>query len=236
MDWKRAIDINHAALTRVVGNLVAMVESFAGEDGARLSRSFYGAVLLVLLPAESAVRRLIIMAARGIRVTLAPPRAAPEGKLKGKSVAAARKLRQTEALPSFRLFDTRKRFGETRPWGSGRKPVPRVYFIDAPPPIVPLFQLRVPAVPEPEPDQTVSTARLSQRLAAIKHALETLPEQAQRMARWRARRALLKNPKFKSPLRPGPPPGHRKRSRDPVDEILKDCHAFAWEALHKDTS
>jgi hypothetical protein len=46
----------------------------------------------------------------------------------------------------------------------------------------------------------------------------------------------MKSPKFKSPLRPGPPPGRRKRRIHPIDEILADCHALAWDAMKPDTS
>ncbi len=230
MDYlQHAIAINHAKLTSIVANLVALVEAFAGEKSGRLSQSFYRAVLRVLYPAESAVRRLIIMAAKGVTVTLGRPRSGR----KGKSGAGAGKK---GGRMSFQLFDTRKRFDDTRSWEAGPKPVPRVYFIDAPPPIAPMFLPMEPEAPALAPVKTVDTARLNTRLAAVKLALETLSHQAQRMARWRARRALMKSPKFVSPLRPGRPPGHRKRSRDPVDDILKDCHAFAWETLYKNTS
>jgi hypothetical protein len=50
------------------------------------------------------------------------------------------------------------------------------------------------------------------------------------------RRENMPSPKFKSPLRPGPPPGRRKRHIHPIDEILADCHGLAWEALKPDTS
>jgi hypothetical protein len=56
------------------------------------------------------------------------------------------------------------------------------------------------------------------------------------MARWRVRRKNMKSPKFKSPLRPGPPPGRRKRHIHPIDEILADLHGLAWEAMKPDTS
>jgi hypothetical protein len=82
----------------------------------------------------------------------------------------------------------------------------------------------------------VNAGRLSWRLQALKLALDDLPGQARRMARWRARREAAKAPKFKSPLRPGPPPGHRKRHIHEVDEILADCHWLAWDALKPDTS
>ena len=92
------------------------------------------------------------------------------------------------------------------------------------------------AAPVSPPDDLVNAERLTRRLQALKLALEDLPRQARRMARWRMRRENMKSPKFKSPLRPGPPPGRRKKQIHPVDEILADCHAIAWEAMKPDTS
>jgi hypothetical protein len=82
----------------------------------------------------------------------------------------------------------------------------------------------------------VGAERLSRRLAAVKMALENLPRQAKRLARWQARRDRMANPKFRSPLRPGPPPGHRKEPKDDVDLVLRKCHALARNALHEDGS
>ncbi|HUQ36314.1 MAG TPA: hypothetical protein VM144_08055, partial [Aestuariivirga sp.] len=96
--------------------------------------------------------------------------------------------------------------------------------------------LRPAAVPPPPPDGLVNAGRLSRRLQALKLALDDLPRQARRMARWRMRRENMPSPKFKSPLRPGPPPGHRKRQIHPIDEILANCHWLAWEAMKPDTS
>jgi hypothetical protein len=70
----------------------------------------------------------------------------------------------------------------------------------------------------------------------LKSALETLPKQARRMALWRLRRAAKANVKFKSPLRPGPPPGHQKRPRLAIDHVLAVCHGLAFEALSANTS
>ena len=77
---------------------------------------------------------------------------------------------------------------------------------------------------------------LGRRLAAVKSALKNLPRQAKRMARWKLRRATMQSPKFRSPLRPGPPPGHRRMARDEIDFVLRACHWMAWEALREDTS
>jgi hypothetical protein len=112
---------------------------------------------------------------------------------------------------------------------------PRIHFFD-PSPLVPLFQPRPVISPAPKPDGTVNAQRLGRRLAAVKAALENLPRQAKRLARWKARREKMQSPKFRSPLRPGPPPGHRKKPKDDVDRVLTECHALARDALREDTS
>jgi hypothetical protein len=61
MDWARAITINRTALTRIVAMLITMVAGYE----TLVPKPIYHAVLRVLYPAESAVRRLIVMAARG---------------------------------------------------------------------------------------------------------------------------------------------------------------------------
>ncbi|MGE3832703.1 MAG: hypothetical protein AB7F76_17055, partial [Parvibaculaceae bacterium] len=78
--------------------------------------------------------------------------------------------------------------------------------------------------------------RLTRRLAALKRALDDVPRQARRLARWRARREKAKAPKFRSPLRPGHPPGYRRKPVHPVDDVLIECHELAWDALRPDTS
>jgi hypothetical protein len=225
MDWAKAIEINQTTLTRIVAELIAMV----GIASERLPRPVYRAVMLVLRPAESAVRRLIIASARGVVVKLSPTRPMP----KGISIAKKGSISRI----SFQLFDSRKRFGRRRR-KSGPKLVPRVRFIDFSP-LVPLFQKpsQYDVEPTPKPDDgTVSAARLSRRLAAIKDALEDLPRQAQRLVRWQARRNKMQSPKFRDPLRPGWPPGYRKRHRHEVDAVLTECRWLARDAFNPDTS
>jgi hypothetical protein len=76
-------------------------------------------------------------------------------------------------------------------------------------------------------DGTVSAIHLCRRLFAIKAALEDLPRQAMRLARWRSRRIEERRPERSSPLRFGRPPGFRKRPIHEVDDILKECHWLA---------
>ena len=66
MDWDAAIKRNSEALKGIIAALFAMLglEGEAGLGGFR--NPLYRAVLRVLRPAESAVRRLIVIAARGL--------------------------------------------------------------------------------------------------------------------------------------------------------------------------
>ena len=102
-------------------------------------------------------------------------------------------------------------------------------------PRVPSFLRFQPIVPQPAPaappaskkDDTVNAKPLCRRLAAIKFALEDLPREARRLARWQARPIAERRPRLSTPLRPGRPPGHRERQTHEVDEILKECHWLA---------
>jgi hypothetical protein len=82
----------------------------------------------------------------------------------------------------------------------------------------------------------VGAERLTRRLHALKLALEDLPRQARRLARWRVRRENAQNPKFKSPLRPGHPPGYRRKPVHQVDAVLAECHGLACYAMEPDSS
>ena len=230
MDWARAIERNSEALKGIVAELFAML-GLAGEATvSRIPRSLHSAVLHVLRPAESAMRRLIIIAARGLVAKVASSRPMPKGLKIGKGGGSR--------LPSFQLFDTRKNFPELRQHRvKYAKHPPRILFFGPDSRIDDLWPAPPPnAEPTPPPDGLVNAARLSRRLQVLKSALEDLPRQALRMARWRVRREAAKAPKFKSPLRPGPPPGHRKRQIHPIDEVLANCHWLAWEAMRPNTS
>jgi len=102
MDWARAIERNSEALKGIVEALFTML-GLAGDVAVmRIPQPLHRAVLRVLRPAESAVRRLIVIAARGLVVKLKaaawrpmPKPAGPNGKRGGPSP------------PSFQLFDPR---------------------------------------------------------------------------------------------------------------------------------
>ena len=234
MDWAKAIELNHPKLARIVAELIAMVEITV--NGA-VSNLISRAVLRVLHPAESAVRRLIVIAARGLKVKLRPSRPMPKGRVIARKGGGGR--------ISFQLFDTRKRFNLGPPKKPYAKSHPRCWTFepDPPPPMFRPWPIEPPA-PAPAPvamsapksDGEMRTQRLNRRLTAITMALADIPRQAQRMARWKARRKLKTDAKIRSPLRPGPPPGRRKKPEEDIDFVLIECHALAQDALAEDTS
>jgi hypothetical protein len=228
MDRAAAVARNIAALKGIVAALFALIGLAEGGRVERLSRPVYRAALSILLPAEAAVRRLIVVAAQGLVAKPPPSRPLPAGLLipvTGRRVRAA-----------FALFEPLQRLNESRRRRSGRPAAqPRIRFIDgAGDPRVPLFR-RLPAAaaaPAAEPDDTVSGAPLCRRLAALQRALDDLPGQARRLARWRARRERIAGAKRLSPLRPGRPPGHRRKATREIDRVLINCQALAFDALH----
>jgi hypothetical protein len=227
MDWAQAIETNRTALTRIVAGLIAMVEMAAAGATALLPRRVHRAAVRILVPAESALRRLIVIAARGLVVNIRNVRPMPAG-LKLTASGGGR--------AAFSLFDPLRRF-DMRQANTGSRPFPRVLSFGAAP-LVPLFQ--------PQPDFTtgtptgddgmVSAETLGRRLQAIKCALANVPREAKRLARLTARRARIAKYKFRPVLRSGPPPGHRQEPKDDVDRILSRCHELAREAVGQDTS
>ena len=77
MDWDAAIEKHREALKRVLAGLLVMA-GFVGGSPATLPRHLHRAVLNLLRPAEAAVRRLVIVAARGDRGGSAPSRPADD--------------------------------------------------------------------------------------------------------------------------------------------------------------
>ncbi len=234
-----------------------------------LPRHLHTAVLRLLRPAESAVRRLIIVAARGVIVPPPPPRSAwspaSQGRIRGITAATTWILprsrgtaegdgvgiaQRTPARPlALPLFDRLPRW-QSRPRRPAPTSVPRIS--------VPGYTTPSPIVPRrlPSPDDPVDATRLGRRLATLAAALDDLPRQAKRFARWRARRdaiiaqerngdaiAQTGEPHRIWPLRPGRPPGQhprrgRKKSAHEIHEILKDLHGLAFDVLEerRDTS
>ncbi len=226
MDWDRALSRNRDALLGIVAALFALLGLQDGGTLAAIPSGVRRAALRVLLPAESAVRRLIVIAARGLVVKPPPSRAMPAERFTGQG----RGLRL-----SFSLFDPRRRVAPSR--GSASRVLPRIHVFTSDPRVLALWPRPQPAAePAPPPDRRIEAERFCWRLHAIKIALDDLPRQARRLVRWRTRREKTKTSAFISPLRPGRPPGHRRTSLYEVDDVLRECHGLAFDATMPDTS
>jgi hypothetical protein len=173
------------------------------------------------------MRRLIVIAARGLVVKPAAARPKPQG-LTG---------RGRGNRPSFPLFDPRKRFApfDRKP---GRRAIPRIWVVGHDPTVAAMwaYQRSMAPTPPPADDGHVDGRRLSLRLEALKLALDDLPRQARRLVRARARRDKVPSLCLKLPMRPGRPPGYRKVPVHEVDHVLAECHALARDVLAPDTS
>ncbi len=222
MDWAMAIERNSEALFRVVASLVAMVRVRGGGMAAFLPRDIYTAAMILLRPAESAVRRLIIMAARGIvvKLKLGAARAFPAGLALNKDAAR---------IPAFCLIDPLKRFApDDFEWGKAKEQIiPRIS-------VPGLFDPIFPLQPALDTDDMIAAAALGHRIQALRFALDHLPQQARRLARWKMKRELARQAGAKpgrlSPFRPGYAPGYHRSKPQEVDDILSECHHFAREA------
>jgi hypothetical protein len=216
MDWHLAITRNREALLTII---LALMKSIGLVDGGQLTtlpKYLYRAALFTLRQAESAVRRLIVIAAHEIALRgfkLRKPRATTTNF----SLLPARSDRKA---PVFNLIDPLKDF-------SSETPDFDIFGV----PTEPNF-----AAPDRTP---IPAAHLGQRLLAVKNALDSIPQQAKRLARWYAQRDLAlkqSQPHRLSPMRPGAPPASRIRKRSEMDQLLLECHLLAKYALERQDS
>ncbi len=229
MDWPLAITRNQTALKRIVAALFAMFSAAAftsattgnahGQPApANLPRSIYAAILAILRPAESALRRLIVIAAWDLVLKPGASRPLPAN-LQGFASNAAR-------TPTFCLFDPLKHFT----FEDDNTAFPNGYFDHEE------FQPHSMA-----PVLPVNATQLLIRMRALRGALESIQSQARRFARNNAKlkQAKLNQPRnapFKplrqSPIRPGLAPGWRQRPIHDVDDVLKECHLLARDLMN----
>jgi hypothetical protein len=229
MNWDEIIERNVERLVAVLTELFVMA-GFGRGGTAFLPRSVCRALLILLRPAESAARRLIIMAARGLVVKLR------DGGVSRAFPAGMALNRDADRVPAFCLIDPLKRFApEGSEWGQDkdRKEEQVIPRISVPGLFDPIFP---PAEPLASGDDLISPGAIRRRLIALRHALDNLPRHAKRLARWKARRGL-KTISRMSPFRPGFAPGFHRTSPREIDAILADCHYFARKAWDRpDTS
>ena len=213
MNWSLAIDINRKSLLRIVAGLFVQLGLVPG--GALVGtvmRQTHVTIFAVLRPLEAAVRRLIVVQARGMT---APETGARKPSAKRKSG------KKGTGIPAFPLFDPRMNVDPKRKTVPGRGP--DIRFLDEPPPA---------ARPLPMPDDPVSAIRLSQRLLAVLAALEDLPKQAERLMRALGRPSC----KWKRVMRYARPPGHRARGKREIDLLLANLQILAlWVTEAPDT-
>ena len=231
MDWDDIIGRNRERLLLAIAPLLAVL-GFDQRRREEVPRHFHSFLTALLRPAESAVRRLIIIAAIGIAVKLrlGASRAFPAGlaeKLK-------KALEEEERFPAFSLIDPLKRFAPadfgwaqewSEKWGK-EQAVPRISVPGFYDPVFPQ------PVPVPNRDDPIDTARLLRRIRSLKEALDNLPRHARRLAHWKAKSGLARQagsrkPGRLSPFRPGFAPGKQMHEEREIDVILGDCHYFA---------
>jgi hypothetical protein len=218
--WNEAVSRNTAALKAVVAELVGLLAVYGGVDAVKVPRVVHSTLLRVLRPMESALRRLIVIAARDLVVEPAKP-SSPH-----LSPKRSRTRGNGSRHVAFQLFDPRKRFLQRRVTYTSL--TPRIFFIAPDPPFNPLVQ-RFEPTPDVEPEVQIGALRICLRLKAVASALDDLPRQALRLARLKVRRE--KRNSFIPPLRPGRPPGYRQTRHFDIDLILDECHRFAQGVL-----
>ena len=214
---------NHAtAILRVLTALAGLMGVAAGGVVQTVPRHVYRTVLRRLRPAESAVRRLIVVWGQNLL------RGAYEfpSQPGGAAVAVSRGKDRGERVLGFPLFDRQWQIEPSRRTTKGN---PRILLLDGSPlPPSPALP------PEPKPDDPMDAARLLRRMQAMRRALDDLPGHAERMAKALARRrAAPPGPRHRfSPIRGGRPPGHLAKPRHAIDHILDDCQYMARVALN----
>ncbi|QKV17569.1 hypothetical protein [Oricola thermophila] len=140
-------------------------------------------------------------------------------------------------IPAFSLIDPRKRFDFTRPRRRYGRSRPRIRLLgDNPFPVY----IRHPPSPEPDlrlPGDAVPAVTLLRRLVSARMALDNIDREARRLARHEARRRhrpIDSRKVIYTAMRPGPPPGYRKRNVHDIDEVLKECQRLAFWATKDD--
>ena len=248
MDWELAIRRNREALERILVALFALVgldgdphpegpqdgqdrwlaPKAEGEPRMTLQRHLHAHARRILRAAESAIRRLIVIAAREIVVQPRPAGEEVRPDLaflrKGSNVPAGADAAAAIRVPAFPLLDPLRKFSFLPP-RRGPKSFPRISvvgFLDPAP---------IPQKPVVSPDDPVNAGSLCRRLLSSRRALANLPREARRLARWKARNKLRPGPRRVAPLRIGYPPGRRKHRIHAVDDILKECQALALDVL-----
>jgi hypothetical protein len=219
LDYALAIRRNRDQLRQIILALFALAQMRVGGSLFTLRRDVFAAIMFVLRPAESAVRRLIVIAAAQIGDSyLGRNRVAPLI-----NTATGQGNCPRVSTRAFKLFDPLKSFDpeviwDAEPvWESNLGPADSAFHYTS--------TLETP----------LDAQHIGQRLNALIRALDNFPHQARRLIRWQAKRdAALKasKPTRISPMRPGLPPGWRERKIHEIDDVLRECHGLANDRLN----
>lgn len=212
MFWDLAISKNRQALATLIAGLFTLAGWRRGEPQPEvLGPVTIRRLSTLLTKLEAALRRLLVLYVhvrnvKPCRMT-DPQHPLPDFASFERSVC--------NRPPRFNLFDPRK----------------PLYFSSA--------ELTAPPSADAQafqPDTAVEAdmmksqfnpASVLNRLAAIDHALRTLPRQAKRLARELEKRENAPpGPGRVGPIRPGIPPGLGARSADDADFVLRECHGL----------
>jgi hypothetical protein len=198
-EYDRAILREERKLYKVFLSLSAMADLYTeGRIAVPLPRATRNAILRLLRPAEAALCRLIVLVMH--KMFACEGRAAPSwpqaGFGQGRLDALARRM------PSFPAGRSLLGLKFLKPSRRSSLLGPRaVQSFDSTSAPFLMRRLRNAGVPSPRfparhapsasskqsPDEPVSARALFKRLNALRHALQTLPHQARRLARWQAR-------------------------------------------------
>jgi hypothetical protein len=263
-DWVRCVERYTDTLTAIVAKMFVMARIAPGEaPGAdprerTLPRYVWRAVMLLLVPAESAMRRLIIIAARGLvfegRLPLRKPAGtgaeaaadaasgseAEAGSETGESADAAESAEAPETSDACESADAAPRaplfsmpvFNMFDPMKSFED----YYRAELDPDSVQPFPA---SLPDPVRFAPVGAVTLWRRLQALHFAVQDMPGSVQRYLRFIARRNF--SLKTNTPLRPqrtglmrgGYAPGYQKnkRARNEAHDLLRDVYLIAFDIL-----
>ena len=222
MDGSAAVEFHRTVLLRLLAGLFeAAGFQPGGAPLARLPKPVRLMIARVLLPAESATKRLIYFLSR--RMSLPPKRT----RAASKAQAATGKTRRKSggSAPSFWLFDRRKFFPELadKTRRVRRGPGPRMSDFSDP---RAGWGREAEAKPLRDPDDAV---RMCRRMLALYRALNDLEGQARRLLRvMEKRKQNPPGPGRYGPVRSGFPPGYRRNKTHEIDQILYECHMMAW--------
>lgn len=226
--WRLAIALNKSGLLKVLAVMLDLAGMHSGTGhknlpvhlSAHLPRQTATAILRLLLPAESAARRLIaIVAHTSLNADQWKRFSAP--RCTAKPDFSKFKTVTTGRAPRFCLRDPRKRFDFALhlPENNNNRAEPRISFFHGSAPSGQTHAL--------SPQKTINTKNICLRLLALQSALDNLPKQARRyLAVCERRKRAPAGPRRTPPLRAGFPPGYVKRPSADVHKILNECAAL----------